>query len=285
MEVTVVGITHFSKTCYMIRSLFPTQTFLTALIAWLTVLCGNAQIRDRFNDANDDGWTRYEPLAPFGAGGTYTFPVDPVFGPGYRIQAAVSPDPGTLGFGRVGSFRLDEYDSDFGISLVVTDWDNGLSQSFGTMARTRQLGLGTTDGYLLHYSTGGFLNISRVDNDSLNLLNSSPIILDPAKQYVLYFFGFGPGLHGEVAEVMDAANPLAVVGAVDSTYGYGFAGLYVQSLTANGTADATFDSVTFAPLIPEPSTWSLIGLSATALLCLALLRRYGAFCEHCTRNN
>ncbi len=29
---------------------------------------------DDFNDGNDLGWTHYEPLAPFGAGGTFTFP-------------------------------------------------------------------------------------------------------------------------------------------------------------------------------------------------------------------
>src|SRR5262249_36264177 len=55
---------------------------------------------DDFNDGNDDGWTRYSPLAPFGAPGTFSFPSG-----GYRIQAAPSPDLAALGPGRAGSAR------------------------------------------------------------------------------------------------------------------------------------------------------------------------------------
>src|SRR5438045_8216546 len=56
---------------------------------------------DDFNDGNDNGWTRYDPLGDAGVGpqATFTFPDG-----GYRIRATKSPLlPAQAGVARAGS--------------------------------------------------------------------------------------------------------------------------------------------------------------------------------------
>jgi hypothetical protein len=84
---------------------------------------------DTFTDGDDTSnptWTHDEPLSPFGAGGTWTFPG----GNTYRIQAAVSPDPGTVGPARAAS-TLDTVYTDFYASVDLVDWDDTLDQAVG----------------------------------------------------------------------------------------------------------------------------------------------------------
>src|SRR2546430_9566807 len=71
---------------------------IVVALCCLLSLGARAQISDNFDDGNDGGWTRYDPLAPFGAPATFSFPNG-----GYRIQAPASPDPVVLGTGRAGS--------------------------------------------------------------------------------------------------------------------------------------------------------------------------------------
>src|SRR6266478_2668357 len=106
-----------------------------------------AAFRDDFNDGDDSGWTRYEPLAAAGAPGIFSFPNGT-----YRIQASPSPDPASLGPGRAGTFRADQVYSDFIIAFDLVGWDNSLNQSFGTMARASASGPGSLSGYLFTYS-------------------------------------------------------------------------------------------------------------------------------------
>src|SRR5258708_1996342 len=73
-----------------------------ALVFLVPDLCrAQVLVSDNFNDGNDTGWTHFEPLAPFGAPGTFSFP-----NADYRIQATASPDA-MLGPGRAGSLRQD----------------------------------------------------------------------------------------------------------------------------------------------------------------------------------
>src|SRR5580765_2305954 len=77
----------------------------TAFILFVIALGGpallEAQLSDDFNDGNDDGWTRYDPISTggFPAQNQWTFPSG-----GYRLQAAATPSA-PLGPGRVGSLR------------------------------------------------------------------------------------------------------------------------------------------------------------------------------------
>src|SRR4051812_26011423 len=82
---------------------------VAAVVALLLGLSSAARGQsDDFDDGDDAGWTRYDPLAAVGAAGQWTFP-----GGAYRIRAAVSPDPGALGPSRVGSLRQDQSYTDF----------------------------------------------------------------------------------------------------------------------------------------------------------------------------
>jgi len=243
-----------------------------------------AQSADNFNDGNDNGWTRYEPLAPHGAPGTFTFPIGPdPLGAGYRIQAPASPDPATLGPARAGSFRLDDVSQPgqtflLGTaSIVLTDWDNAISQSFGVMGFVRELGLGTLDGYLFSYSTSGLLSLSRMDNEELTTLATASLSLDPSLVYRfnldLSRDSIGTFLTGTVYERHDLLNPISFMRTLDSTSAYssGFNGLYLWN-DDGGPVDATFDQFE-AGVVPEPSTLSILGLAGLSGLWFARRRR------------
>lgn len=241
----------------------------TALLTTLTLLAfanpGHGQ-SDNFNDGDDAGWTRVEPLAPLGAGGTFTFPNG-----GYRLQAASSPDPATLGSGRVGSLRADANYSAFTVSIDLVDWNNALDQAVGPMARISNLGLGTTDGYgFLYYVENDIVGINRFDNEQATLLSFTALTLNPANDYRFIFTGADSLLTGQVFALSDLSTPLATVSTLDGSYASGNPGILAAAVVGTAsTADATFDN--FAA-VPEPSALALLSLGGAALL-MGLKRR------------
>ncbi len=220
-----------------------------------------------FNDGNDVGWMRYQPLAPFGAMDSYSFPVHSApFGGAYRIEAGLSPDPVTLGFGRAGSFPMDSFRIAPSLSFYVLGWDNTINQSFGGLVNVSSLGRGTTDGYAFTYSTAGMLSISRIDNDRFTTLTSSALTLDPSVEYRFIFDAAFGGFSGFVFDGRTSAL-VAGIGASDSTYSPGTSGLYVFSNVPDGRGDATFDQFELGNSVPEPSTACLLVVAAGLLLC------------------
>ena len=221
---------------------------------------GRAQ-SDDFNDGNDNGWTRYDPLV--GAGGqpaTYGFPAG-----GYRIQASASPGA-AFGPARAGSNRLDATFADFVASVDVVNWDNTLDQVFGISARIRQAALGTTDGYgLLFFNQNNELVIDRFDDENDIELGSTFVTLDPGIDYRFVFRGTGSDFVGEIFALPNLAVPIATVSAFDATYQSGSSGLLVASDGPVGTtADATFDN--FLVTVPEPSAGLAILFGSTLLM-------------------
>jgi hypothetical protein len=200
-----------------------------------------AAVVDDFNDGNDTGWTHYEPLAAFGSGGTYQ-----VVNGQYRLASLTpSPDPGALGPGRVGSIRNDANYTDFVASIDLIDWDTGLNQAFGLLARVTTPGLGTTNGYALSYATNGDLDITLLTGELTDDLDQGvDVSLDPAKDYRLVFEGHGPNLTGKLFDLENLATPIAVTHASDRTWTSGTTGVFVydNTRTASATADATFDN-------------------------------------------
>ena len=105
--------------------------------SWLggicSLLCAVAPVAlmaqtDDFNDGNDVGWNRYSPLTPFGVPGVFSFPNG-----GYRIQTTTpSPNPGSLGPGRAGSLRPENY-TNFFVSIDIVDWNDSLPQASGIL--------------------------------------------------------------------------------------------------------------------------------------------------------
>jgi len=231
----------------------------------------SADIFDGFDAGNDNGWTHYEPLAAFGAPGTYSFPNG-----SYRIQASASPDPAALGPGRAGSLRADlNIAGNFLDSIDVLSWDNSQNQSFGLLGRISNPGLGTTTGYAFTYSTAGLLAISALNKDTLSLLKSQSLLLDPSKGYHLSFSGSGSALFGELFEQIPGGGRqiVAAFGVINSTYDRGVTGLEVFSNAGSGTADATFDNYIAFSFIPEPTTWSLMALGLGIFVILSLRLR------------
>ena len=213
-----------------------------------------AIVSDDFNDGNDQGWTHFDPLAPFAAGGTFTVPAG-----AYRIQAPPSPDQGALGPGRAGSLRFDATYADFFISVDVVDWVDTADQAFGLLSRIRETGLGTTDGYgFLYVPVDRNFEMERFDNEVDTRIGAIiDLTLDPARDYRITFAGTGSSLTGEVFDLADLATPLISLTATDATYTNGVAGLIVADASSGGVmSDATFDN--YYSTVPEPGSLVLV---------------------------
>ena len=196
---------------------------------------------DDFNDGNDSGWTRYDPIGAFGNMAVYTFPHG-----GYRITAPGTGDP-FVGGGRAGSLREDPSFSGFHIEVDLTDLDTSHSQAVGLLARIADPGLFTTDGYALTYAPQArALDLMRVDGEVLSTIASAP--LPPgsdATSLRLAFTGIGANLIGQVFDDSNIRIPRASVSAVDRNYNPGFNGLLVEDTgDGNHGAAATFDNYT-----------------------------------------
>jgi hypothetical protein len=259
-------------------------------LAAIAVLCSAAtacaDIFADFNQGNDAGFTHYDPLAPFGSGTTYTFPVLGPGNDGYRLTSNPSADPGNLGVARVGSLRLDQSFADFRISVDLVTWDPTLHQGFGVAARASQIGLGTSNAYYLFYNPGtGFaqaeLDMNRIDGEQPSVVVGVNLNrLDPKAGYRLVFTGIGSTLTGQIFALSNLNNPLATVTLKDSTYKTGFTGILATGLIGdvNTPVDATFDNFGVQS-VPEPTSMALflIGLALPVAGAWARRRRATRF--------
>ncbi len=246
------------KHAHVSRTLWRASSIITVLLSASAALAQS----DNFNDDDDVGWTRYDPLGGLGAGPRveFTFPNS-----AYRIRALVSPSPGAAGPARGGSFRTDVSYSNFYMSVDIISWDFSKDQAIGLFARARQLGLGTTDGYVFNYNPRqtvvegvpqGQVQINRVVNeesdDTIAFFN---ITLDPTQNdYRFVFRGNGNTLTGQIFTVADPSTPVVQISAQDGMWTEGFCGIFVFDATAaaNDTADATFDNYVAAAAEPPP---------------------------------
>ncbi len=245
----------------------------------------HADISYNFNNGNDDGLTRYDPLATYGSGSTFTFPV---VGPGndaYQLTSGPSADPSLLGPSRVGAVDRGATFTDFRESVDIVGWNASLDQGFGLVARATNIGLGTSDAYYLHYNpqtadvTSG-LDIDRIDNESVATSAFTSLNpLDPTVGYRLVFTGVGATLTGQIFALSDLDDPLATVTLTDSTYQSGYSGLLTTGLlgVTNTGVDATFDNFN-AQSVPEPPSLVMasFALGGAASILAARGRRAGA---------
>lgn len=211
---------------------------------------------DDFNDGNDAGWTRYDPI-----GSHPQLPDIATFGVvsnAYRIRTTPSPLPEVVGPSRAGGIRRDVSYTDFYATVDLVEWDDTLQQSVGILARVREVGLGTTDGYVLTYNfRGKDIDITRfTDEDgaggSLTLVGDDKLELVKGKKYRLVFFGRGTEFGARVFDLDNLSTPVLSVTASDATYDSGFCGLLVYDNSAAQTlgTDATFDN--YFATIQEP---------------------------------
>ncbi len=194
---------------------------------------------DDFNDGNDAGWTHYEPLKAFGAGGTYS-----AAGGIYRLSAAPSPAPADLGVQRIGSLRKEKTYTRVRVQTEITGWRDDINQAFGLIGRAESIGLGTTTGYTYNYnSISGFHQINLVQNEQpIRQVNESPFRLNPAHRYRMVFQLADTLLLGQLYSVTNLTVPLhSVVGSDDNSTS-GVSGVFAFALAADGPLDAKFDN-------------------------------------------
>ncbi len=249
-----------------------TKTTTMISLALLGGFANAATIIDDFNDGNDNGWTRYDPIgaaigSPFAS---FSFPN----GNSYRMQAPESPNPAVIGPARAGAYRADISQTNFVNTIDVINWESGIEQSFGLVARAGNFGPGMTTGYVfMMCDLCDFIAISRADNEQFFGPESDPdgdgssfasVNIDPANAYRLVFTGIGSSLTGEIYDLSDLTTPLATVTATDTTYTSGNPGLLTAAFTTPGATntDTTFDNFS---AIPEPTSALLIGMSALLL--------------------
>ena len=238
----------------------------TFLILSTTIVLAPACLAqsDNFDDNNDTGWTRYDPLGGLGAGsqGRWSFSNGT-----YRIQASRNPAiPAGAGPARTGSYRTNDY-TDFYMSADIVNWDESMDQAIGFLARMTQLGLGTTDGYALTYQVPGHdIDITRFTDEgggpmgeltSIPLSPSDDITMVPGRSYRFVWIGKGSEFTVRIYELPNLDTPILSATASDNVYTNGVCGFLVYDNSgsdAAGVADATFDNyfATKSEPIPPP---------------------------------
>ncbi len=202
---------------------------------------------DTFDDGNDNGWSHYEPLSAFGAGGVFQ-----VSGGVYRLSAPGSPAPELLGPQRIGSLRPEKTYTRARVQAEITGWRTDINQAFGLIGRAANLGLGTTEGYTYNYnSVSGFHQINLVQNEqATRQVNESAFPLNPAHRYRMVFQMAGAILVGQLYSTTNASIPLHTVAGMDENFDQGISGVFAFALTADHALDTRFDN--YAADVPGP---------------------------------
>lgn len=221
----------------------PTRLILDDTGATGTIVDDDSALFDDFNDGNDSGWMRYNPL------GSASFNVS---GGGYRIQAgAVSPPP--VRPVRAASGHTELNGTDFALGVEVTSWTAGLDQGFGLIARSGPYRVNDFSGYVfLYYPAISQAQIVRLENEFATTIGSASVTLDPAHEHWFSFSGTGDSLVGKIFRKDSLGVSLATVAATDDRIVGGISGVYVTARPSNnGSAiDATFDNFLASAVIP-----------------------------------
>lgn len=208
---------------------------------------------DDFNDGNDTGWTRYNPLASFGAGGTYA-----ISSGAYRVQAPPSPNPELLGPSRIGSLFPAASFTRSRTEADIFGWEPTLTQSLGLFARAGDLGLGTTTGYTYNYNVlSGFHQINLVLNEAPSrVVNESAYALDPAHRYRMVFTALDNRFLGQLYSATNNQVPIHSLYGTDDTLATGRSGIFAFAINVTHGVDARFDNFSVAvPSAPVRATF------------------------------
>lgn len=214
---------------------------------------------DRFDDGDDEGWTKFG-LDVVGGAADYTFPDDGTGGQAYRIFTPAPPVP-DAGPARAFSYRADQTYSDFYMAVDVLDFDDTLNQAFGFLVRAGNIGLGQTTGYVVNYDpnqegfdqndpAGGQFQINRVTDEQPDTLAVANVTLNADHRYRIVAIGNGPEITARIYDENDLTEPLITIVAEDDTYPTGVLGLFNFSRVDSddytnadtGKADVTFDN-------------------------------------------
>lgn len=232
------------------------------LFAWAGLLLASlipswGSFRDDFDDGNDEGWTRFDPLGTIGVAD----PVEFLFEDGgYRFRAPV-PAADAAGPARAFSYLEGEEYEDFFCSVDILDWNDGINQAFGILGRAQSVALGETTGYVCNYNPnqtggqpGGQFQINRVTGEAEDgTIAAADMKLVAGRGYRIVFFGEEDRLTGMMFDLEDLSSPLVTIatdGMQDeraTTYPSGAVGLFNfyrggDALEAHAVADTRFDN-------------------------------------------
>jgi hypothetical protein len=235
------------------------KSMLVSGLLFLNPTVGWAQ-SDNFDDGDDSGWTQYDPIAQSGLGGVgaWSFPN----GNSYRLQSSVSPAPGVVGPSRVGSLRTDVSYTNFYMIVDVVNWDTNLDQAIGLVARVRQVGLGSTDGYSMTYQVADKnIQITSILDENpdpadpnygtVPTTGDDVVDMVPGASYRFVFIGVGSQLTAKVFMHPDLTNPVADITGTDTDFTEGYCGLIAfDNSGGGGTTDVTFDN--YFATVDEP---------------------------------
>jgi hypothetical protein len=218
---------------------------LWTLLFWqLLVLSGRAQMDD-FNDGNDTGWSRLDPI---GLAVNSPFASYQVSAGRYRLSSGPSPDP-QLGPARVATYRADHVYGSFVMVVDLVSWNASLDQAVGMLARIQpNPGPGATDGYSLNYQPDDHdLEINRLAGEVPTNLVRVPLNLPEGESFRIVFCGQGDQLTAAVYALAEPLLPVVTLAAADSSYESGYCGLFAYDASGVGSVDATYDNYSAGP--------------------------------------
>jgi hypothetical protein len=212
---------------------------------------------DDFDDGNDSGWTRFDPI---GQAVGQPFAVIQVQSGQYRLSSAPTPDS-QLGPARAGSYRADAVYSSFVVVVDVTSWNAALDQAIGILARLQSNpSIGTLGGYSLNYQPGDLdIEINRLVNEQPVNLARVPLNLPPGESYRFVFCGSGSQLTAAVYSLEEPLLPIVTLSAVDATYASGHCGIFCFDASDTGAVDVIFDSYAAGPGTPPELAFAVEG--------------------------
>jgi hypothetical protein len=227
----------------------------------LTSFTALAQV-DNFNDGNDNGWVRTDPIRealefvtgqPMPPFAHWSFPDG-----GYRIQSDPSPDAGALGPSRAASYWTNAAYTytNFYASVEIRPWGTNVDQAVGLLGRLQSYSqYGQTYAYTLTYEPNvSDFQITRFEGGAFTPLAAVKATLSPTNSHRMVFTGVGDVLEGRIYVLPDVVNPVAIVTVTDSSdlhFTEGWCGVLVFSIR-NVATDATYDNYAALPA-PPPS--------------------------------
>jgi hypothetical protein len=227
-------------------------------------------VKDNFNDGNDTGWYRYDPIYLASQANHLGLPPQNTWtltNGVYNLHAEPTPMLDPLGPARVGSIDTTATLGDFRVAVDLMSFNPDLDMAFGFLARVQTPGPGMTDAHAMTFQNRPNWH----DFDLIRIVDESPAVnfdLDAqdsikgidmsTNTFRFVFTGKGNVLRGLIFKLPETMNPLVDCVAVDTnlpayTSGnvalFGFDNSNPHDLAVDVTFDNYSDTAIAAPAV------------------------------------